>query len=128
MTNRKIKDLPKHFQKNKVEISRAIRTYWSNKLNENGQKNETTNNIALLYIQLEELQSYIETEFCNLGSMLLEKMHEENMNKVILGEFGEVLEYDDEAKWIYRRNLNDSEWKEYDDACNKKYLESIKNV
>lgn len=123
---RKVKDLPKHFVKGKAEIDRLLRVYWSNKLNEKQQANETPENLALLFVLVEELTKYIDIHLTSVGNKLLEKMETLNKFSIPLPEYGKKVFWDKEAQWLYIEDMDDEDWRKYDEECNKAYLESKK--
>jgi len=120
--SRRVKDLPKHFVKAKVEVDKLMNLYWSNKLNSSGKRDETIENVALLYIMLQELSQFTEHHFFNQGNQLLEMMDQLKQDKVTLAEYGKTIDFDKEANWLYIRDMDSSEWKSYDEECNNKFL------
>lgn len=120
---RKIKDLPLHFQKGKLEFDKLIRIYWSNKLDSSGKADETPENLALLYLLMEQNVKYMENHMVNAGNKLLEKMEEVKNTTIMLPEYGKKVFYDEEAKWLYIEDMTEAEWKKYDEQSNKKFLE-----
>jgi hypothetical protein len=119
---RKVKDLPLHFQKGKLEFDKLIRIFWSNKLDSNGRPDETPENIALLYILMVENVKYMENHLTAIGDRVLAKMEQVGKDKILLPEYGQKLFFDKEAQWLYAEPITDVEWKEYDEQCNKDFL------
>lgn len=117
--NRKVKDLPKHFHKAKIEFDRLSNLFWSTRLNEKGTRIETVENTALLYLLTKEYMAFAETNFNNAGTKLLEIMG--NKKEVYLPEFGKVIRFDEEAQWIFVEDMNSDEWREYDIKCSVDY-------
>ena len=123
---RTVKDLPKTFHPVKVEFERLLNLFWSTKLKD-GKRNETKENLTLLYVLAQEYQKFVELQVCALGDKVLEAMHESSVYKVFLYDFGKKLFWDDEARWLFLDDLNSDEWRDYDSKCNKEYLENLKN-
>lgn len=120
---RKVKDLPKHFVKGKAEIDRLLRVYWANKLNENKQADETPENLALLFIMVEELTKYMDIHLTSVGNKLLEKMESNGNFSISLADYGKKVFWDKEAQWLYIEDMNEADWKKFDEDSNKLYLE-----
>lgn len=119
---RKVKELPKHYHKAKVEFDRLSNLFWANKLNDKGTKNETLENVALLYLLMQEFMVFSETNFHNAGNKLLEMLGDKK--EVYLPEFGKVVRFDEEAQWIFTEDMTSSEWKEYDIKCSVDYVKN----
>lgn len=124
--SRKVKDLPQHFKRAKIEYDRLMNLFWSNRLNDKGKRDESLENVALLYAICQEFMKYSENHFHSVGNSLLEIMNENETNKVVLAEYGKKVFFDEEASWLYIEDLSESEWKEYDMNCNKQFLEKKK--
>ena len=122
-TQKRSKDLPKHFQKVKTELDKAINTYWFNK-QKDGKREESKENLGLLYLMLGENAEQAQKHHYLIGEKLMGLMQE---NEVIyLHDYGLALEFDTEAQWLFSREITGQEWKDYDLKSNAEYLKSKK--
>lgn len=125
-TGRKIKSLPLHFQKGKVEFDKLIRIFWSNKLDESGKIKDTPENLALLYALMVENVKYMENHLTSIGDKVLSKMEDIGKKTILLPEYGKKIFYDEEAKWLYIDDMDNEEWRIYDEDSNKEFLKKDK--
>lgn len=117
-----IKEKPNFFHGLKVEAERRIRAWWSTKRDSEGKVQETSENIALLYILLKEYQAFVDAQVNLLGDKVLAEMEAKHSTKIPLGEYGLTLENDTEARWLIERPMNDEEWRKYNYDCDQEYL------
>lgn len=79
---------------------------------------------ALFWAMLQEFYSFLSAEEAILIEDLLKDMDEKKVTSVPLYQYGFKVDFDEEAKWFYKKELTNSEWAEYDRLCNKKLKES----
>lgn len=120
--SRKVKDIPKHFNIAKREIEKLLNTFWFSRKKDDGSRDESIENIALLYIMLKELTEFTEEHQYSIGEKLLSKMEESNNSTAMLYDYGKVVYFDSEANWLYTRDIDSQEWYDYDMKCNKEHL------
>lgn len=121
--NRKVKDIPKHFHIAKREFEKLLNTFWFSRKKEDGSRNESIENITLLYIMLQEFAKFAEEHQYRIGEELLNKMEENKLSSSLIYDYGKAVDFDKEASWLYIRNIDDKEWYDFDMKSNKEYLE-----
>jgi hypothetical protein len=115
-----IKSLPLSFLPAKKEVQKLENTYWYNKQNEKQERNETDENLALLYLLLSDFASFAENKQYGIGDKLLEKKGNSNW-EIILGEFGKKVVYSAESSWIEIQDMNKYDFEQYTVKINKEY-------
>lgn len=114
------KILPQNFLPAKKEVSKLENTYWYNKQTDSQERNESDENLALLYLLLADFASFAENKQYALGDKLLMKKGTESW-QIILGEYGKKVVYDSEASWIEIQDMNQKDYEEYTIKSNKEY-------
>jgi len=123
MMVRKTKDLPKHFQKAKVEFDKLLNTFWFTRQID-GKRDESKENLALLYSLIEEYNAFVQKHFFLIGEKLLETLEKDKI--AYNYDYNIAIEYDSEAKWLFKREITAQEWREYDAKCNEDFLKGKK--
>ena len=123
---RTVKQLPQNFLPIKKEFQKVENTYWYNKQTSEQTRDETSENLALLYCLLSDFACFSENKQYAIGNKLLDKLGISNDWKILLGEFGKKVVYSAEASWIEIQDMTLQDWEEYDAQCNKEYLNKKK--
>ena len=58
---------------------------------------------------------------------LKDRMDDLKKYKVFLSDFEKKVHYDDEASWLFISDMNKKDWLEFDEKCNKEFLENKKD-
>jgi hypothetical protein len=124
--NKRVKELPLNFFPLKKEVQKVENTFWYTKNRLNNGKDTDEKDLALFYVLLSEFVAFTESKQMNCGEKLLTLLGNEKSWKVLLGEFGKKVEYNIESRWIEVLDMTEKDWIEYDEDCNKKYLEGKK--
>lgn len=133
---REVENLPSTFNSVKREFEKWFTLYKGrNEVIEKEVKDENngltikeekhyfkTETWAELWLMIKELQQFLYNKESEVIEKLSEKFEEEKINKICLPKYGKKVEFDDEAKWYFDKDMNKSDWKEYDDKCNKEFL------
>jgi len=109
-----LKELPKFFNRAKIEYERLINLFWCSRLTEDKKRDETPENIGLFYLLSQEFMNFAENHFHNTGEKILQLMEKNNTDKVYLYDYGKVIRHDKEAQWLFIEDISQSEWKDYD--------------
>lgn len=115
-----IQELPKTFYNAKREFEKTF-TFQTSKA-KNEDKKEELNNYSVLFGLIQEYNAFLLKYEEQITVHIKDLMDEENTHKILLGEYGKKLTWDDEAKWMYFEDMNKNDWNEFDKICNEKYL------
>ena len=115
-----IQELPKTFYNAKREFEKTFIFQTSKAKNED--KKEELNNYSVLFGLIQEYNAFLSKYEEQITVHIKDLMDEENTHKILLGEYGKKLTWDDEAKWMYFEDMDKNDWNEFDKICNKKYL------
>ena len=140
MENRNVEELPKTFNSVKREFEKWFTLYkGKNEITEKEVKDENsglvikeekkyfkTETWAELWLMIKELQEFLYNKESEVIEKLTEKFEEENITSICLPQYGRKVEFDKEASWYFDKEMNKSDWKEFDDKCNKEYLKNRK--
>lgn len=140
MENRNVEELPKTFNSVKREFEKWFTLYkGKNEITEKEVKDENsglvikeekkyfkTETWAELWLMIKELQEFLYNKESEVIEKLTEKFEEENITSICLPKYGRKVEFDKEANWYFDKEMNKSDWKEFDDKCNKEYLKNRK--
>lgn len=140
MENRNVEELPKTFNSTKREFEKWFTLYkGKNEITEKEVKDETsglvikeekkyfkTETWAELWLMIKELEQFLYNKESEIIEKLTEKFEEEKIDHICLPKYGRKVEFDKEASWYYDKEMNKTDWKEYDDKCNKEYLKNRK--
>ncbi len=140
MENRNVEELPKTFNSVKREFEKWFTLYkGKNEITEKEVKDENsglvikeekkyfkTETWAELWLMIKELQEFLYNKESEVIEKLTEKFEEENITSICLPKYGRKVEFDKEASWYFDKEMNKSDWKEFDDKCNKEYLKNRK--
>lgn len=120
---RTVKETPRLFATTLVEYEQRQRLYWANKLDEKGERVLTNENIALLYVMKKKLEDAIEEDVIKAETELLQRKGDDDW-QIPLPEYGKKVVFDKEAMNIFIEDMNEKDFKKYDEKCNEKYLAS----
>lgn len=120
---RTVKETPRLFATTLVEYEQRQRLYWANKLDEKGERVLTDENIALLYVMKKKLEDAIEEDVIKAETELLQRKGDDDW-QIPLPEYGKKVVFDKEAMNIFIEDMNEKDFKKYDEKCNEKYLAS----
>ena len=135
---RQVSELPRNFNLAKKEFEKckniflaSKRKTWKETL-EDGVKQVTHEKIniedkALLFMLVDEFEKFLFEQDKEICENLKIAMDEENNYRVILGEYGKVVRFDEESCWFYCDDMSEKDWKDYDKKCNEEYLNKKKN-
>lgn len=115
-----IQELPKTFYNAKREFEKTFIFQTSKAKNED--KKEELNNYSVLFGLIQEYNTFLSKYEEQITVHIKDLMDEENTHKILLGEYGKKLTWDDEAKWMYFEDMDKNDWNEFDKICNEKYL------
>ena len=118
---RTIKETPRLFATTLVEYEQRQRLYWASKLDEKGERVLTDENIALLYVMKKRLEDTIEEDVIKAETELLQRMGDQDW-QIVLPEYGKKVVFDKEAMNIFIDDMNEKDFKKYDEKCNEKYV------
>ena len=120
-----IQELPKSFYNAKREFEKAFTFAIAKAKNED--KNKELDNYAVLFSLIQEFNNFLFKYEEEVSVALKDRMDELNKYKVLLNEYGKKVFYDDEASWLFISDMNKKDWVEFDEKCNKEFLENKKD-
>lgn len=120
-----IQELPKSFYGAKREFEKVFTFAIAKAKNED--KNKELDNYAVLFSLIQEFNNFLFKYEEEVSVALKDRMDELNKYKVLLNEYGKKVFYDDEASWLFINDMNKKDWLEFDEKCNKEFLEKGEN-
>lgn len=129
MAKREVLALPKTFQSSKLSLEQDLRRYWGSRVeykedSTQASKVETRENLGLLYILLTEYLAQIENTVFTIGDKLLNSM--EGESQVTFPLYGKKIQFDNEANWLFIKDMDDNDWYKFDMESNEKFVKSKK--
>jgi len=116
------KELPQNFLPIKKDVSKLENTFWYNKQKENQTRDESKENVGLLYLLMSDFANFAELKQYSWGDKLLSIMGTESDWQIKFGEYGKKLVYNREGNWIEILDMTHEDFVQYDKESNEKFL------